>query len=366
MSKTDRALKSRTQVFARHVKMARAALGMTVKEFAEAAGIAPNTISNVENAGTALNGTTDAIENFLFNFRGLELLRDDGKSIGVRLHYKKLGIPVGPAPKVREFKKPERPKKRLDQEEIDRNQREFEQGRIGSTYPQEQWQRDRQREIDERKDKRVGKRSRVIEGAKTPAANIAEKSDTANIATEPETVPAIVADRISDGKNPIRVWREYRDLTQDQLATMATITKPYLSQIEAGKRSPALTILRNLARALGVTLEHIAPDVAAQAKNPIRVLRERRNLTQDQLAEMAAITTSNLSQLETSEIWLPPADVVRRLADALGVDVAELASRLDAQRKILGVRSRSQRIRKRGLLGVPRWTYRRRDRAGRV
>lgn len=366
MSKAHRPLKTRTQVFARHVTMARAALGMNIREFAEQTGVAPNTISNVENAGTALNDTTERIETFLLNFKGLELLRDDGKSIGVRLHYKKLGIPISSAPPMREFRKPKRSKKRLTQEEIDRNQREFEQGRIDSSYPLEQWQRDREREKDERRDKRVGKRSRVIEGAKTPAGNNAAKPDTAKKGAEPETVPAYVADRIFDNENPIRVWREHRQLTQDQLAARATIKKPYLSQIEAGKRSPSLAVLHGLAQALGVKLEHIAPDVAAHAENPIRVLRKLRKLSRDQLADTAGIEKSYLSQLETDKMWPPSSDILDSLAVALVVDVAELTSKLDAHRKILRLPSRSQRVRKHGSFGVPKWTRRRRDRAGRV
>jgi DNA-binding transcriptional regulator YiaG len=54
---------------------------------------------------------------------------------------------------------------------------------------------------------------------------------------EEETIPAKVVYAILDGENPIRVWREYRGLTQQQLAEVAGISKPYLSQLESGKRT---------------------------------------------------------------------------------------------------------------------------------
>jgi transcriptional regulator with XRE-family HTH domain len=67
--------------------------------------------------------------------------------------------------------------------------------------------------------------------------------DTINAAIdrrEEELIPAEVVYAILDGENPIKVWREYRELTQQQLADTAGISKPYLSQIETGKRKGTL------------------------------------------------------------------------------------------------------------------------------
>lgn len=65
----------------------------------------------------------------------------------------------------------------------------------------------------------------------------------ANIEAGEELIPSQVAYALLDGKNPIRVWREYRALTQQQLAEKAGISKPYLSQLETGKRSGVLAFL---------------------------------------------------------------------------------------------------------------------------
>lgn len=72
-----------------------------------------------------------------------------------------------------------------------------------------------------------------------------------------ELIPAEVVNAILDGKNPVKVWREYRGLTQQQLADAAEISKPYLSQIETGKRSGTTDVLSAMAKALDVSLEQI-------------------------------------------------------------------------------------------------------------
>jgi DNA-binding XRE family transcriptional regulator len=72
-----------------------------------------------------------------------------------------------------------------------------------------------------------------------------------------ELIPAEVVNAILDGKNPIKVWREYRGLTQQQLADKARISKPYLSQIETWKRTGATSVLSAIAKALDVTLEQV-------------------------------------------------------------------------------------------------------------
>ena len=74
---------------------------------------------------------------------------------------------------------------------------------------------------------------------------------------EDEIIPAKVVYAILDGENPIRVWREHRRLTQQQLAEAAGISTPYLSQLESGKRAGKTEVLAAIANALNVTLEDI-------------------------------------------------------------------------------------------------------------
>jgi len=74
---------------------------------------------------------------------------------------------------------------------------------------------------------------------------------------EDELIHSEVVFSIMDGENPVKVWREFRGLTQQQLADAAGISKPYLSQIETGKRKGTTEILSALAKALKVTLEEV-------------------------------------------------------------------------------------------------------------
>ncbi len=76
---------------------------------------------------------------------------------------------------------------------------------------------------------------------------------------EDELIPSAVVYAILDGANPIKVWREYRGLTQRQLAQAAGISTPYLSQIEAGKRTGTTEVLTAIAQALRVMLDDVVP-----------------------------------------------------------------------------------------------------------
>jgi XRE family transcriptional regulator, master regulator for biofilm formation len=56
----------------------------------------------------------------------------------------------------------------------------------------------------------------------------------------------------------LRTLREQRGLTQDQVASRAGVTKPYLSQLESGARkNPSLPVLKRLAKALGVPVTEL-------------------------------------------------------------------------------------------------------------
>jgi DNA-binding XRE family transcriptional regulator len=74
-----------------------------------------------------------------------------------------------------------------------------------------------------------------------------------------EGLPATLVDALLAGANPIRAWREHRGQSQQQLAETAGISKPYLSQLEAGKREASQRVIRRLAKALRVDLDDLIP-----------------------------------------------------------------------------------------------------------
>jgi len=74
-----------------------------------------------------------------------------------------------------------------------------------------------------------------------------------------EIIPSEIVYAILDGENPIKVWREYRGLSQPETAEKAGISVPYLSQLETNKRKGSLTVLATIAKVLQVSLENIIP-----------------------------------------------------------------------------------------------------------
>ena len=72
-----------------------------------------------------------------------------------------------------------------------------------------------------------------------------------------ELIPSEVTYALLDGENPIRVWRDYRGLTQQQVADEAGISKPYLSQLESGQRKGSAEVLAAVSRALNVSLDDL-------------------------------------------------------------------------------------------------------------
>ncbi len=77
------------------------------------------------------------------------------------------------------------------------------------------------------------------------------------IAANEETFPADVVDRLLAGERPLKVFREYRGMTQKALAAAVSINPIYLSQIETGKRTGSTKVLTALARALDLDLDDL-------------------------------------------------------------------------------------------------------------
>jgi len=73
-----------------------------------------------------------------------------------------------------------------------------------------------------------------------------------------ELIPAEFANRLIDGENPIKVWREYRGMTSRGLAAKADISPGFLSQIENGVRDGSFETIKKIAAALNVTLDDLA------------------------------------------------------------------------------------------------------------
>ena len=86
----------------------------------------------------------------------------------------------------------------------------------------------------------------------------AERAERRRAAGE-EYVPSEMVDRLIDGENALRVWRQYRQLTIGRLAEQSGINKATISLLENGKAYGRPATWRSLADALRVTVDDILP-----------------------------------------------------------------------------------------------------------
>lgn len=71
-----------------------------------------------------------------------------------------------------------------------------------------------------------------------------------------ESVPMVMVDRLCH-ENPVRVWREYRQMTPAELAAAADIAIPQLATIESGDNSGSVLVLQRIAKALQVAVDDL-------------------------------------------------------------------------------------------------------------
>lgn len=72
-------------------------------------------------------------------------------------------------------------------------------------------------------------------------------------------LPQEVMEKITVGKErAIKVIRKYRNMTQGDLAEVAGISRPYLTEIETGRKDGSIRALKSIAGALDVSLEILA------------------------------------------------------------------------------------------------------------
>jgi len=83
------------------------------------------------------------------------------------------------------------------------------------------------------------------------------QSYDAALADAGEAIPHETMRRLIEGESPIRVWREYRDLTQTVLAERAGIDNTYLSQLESGRKAGSIAVLKRLAKVLSVDIDDL-------------------------------------------------------------------------------------------------------------
>ncbi|MBZ5592525.1 MAG: helix-turn-helix transcriptional regulator [Acidobacteriia bacterium] len=75
---------------------------------------------------------------------------------------------------------------------------------------------------------------------------------------EDEVIPLEITERRLAGEDTVKIWREYREMTQAELAKRSHVSRPMIAAIEAGHKKGGIATLKKLAGALGVSLDNIA------------------------------------------------------------------------------------------------------------
>jgi Helix-turn-helix len=70
-------------------------------------------------------------------------------------------------------------------------------------------------------------------------------------------IPKEIVDRISDGENALRVFREWRGKTQLYISRKTDIGQGYISDLECGRRKGTAAALKKIADVLKIPLDLI-------------------------------------------------------------------------------------------------------------
>lgn len=82
---------------------------------------------------------------------------------------------------------------------------------------------------------------------------------TAMQANGKNDLPQSILEQLAVGnESAIKVLRKHRKMTQADLAEAAGISRPYLTEIETGKKEGSIRALKSIAAALNVSLEILA------------------------------------------------------------------------------------------------------------
>jgi DNA-binding XRE family transcriptional regulator len=100
---------------------------------------------------------------------------------------------------------------------------------------------------------------RLIDDAEMLADVKAYDAIKARIARgEEELLPLELTERRLAGENSVKIWREYRGLTQEDLAKASKVSRSMIAAIETKHKQGGIATLKKLAGALKVDLDDLA------------------------------------------------------------------------------------------------------------
>lgn len=73
-----------------------------------------------------------------------------------------------------------------------------------------------------------------------------------------EVIPISLTVRRLNGENTVKIWREFREMTQEELSAVSGVSRGMIASIESGHKQPGIGSLRKLARALNCDIGNLA------------------------------------------------------------------------------------------------------------
>jgi DNA-binding XRE family transcriptional regulator len=99
---------------------------------------------------------------------------------------------------------------------------------------------------------------RLIEDAEMLADVRAYDAAKARLeAGEDELIPLQIIERGLKGESVLRIWREHRKLTQEQLAKKSNVSRALIAAIETSRKAGSVSTLKRLGAALDVSWEQL-------------------------------------------------------------------------------------------------------------
>ena len=105
----------------------------------------------------------------------------------------------------------------------------------------------------------VERLQRLVEDAEMLADVKAYDAAKARLeAGEDELVPLEITERRLEGEATLRIWREYRELTQEKLAKKAKVSRALIAALETKRKAGSVSTWKKLGAALDVSWEQLA------------------------------------------------------------------------------------------------------------
>lgn len=158
--------------------------------------------------------------------------------------------------------------------------------------------------------------SELERGSKKPSLKMVDKlSGTLNISTR-ELMQGDGEEGIGLGDR-IRMLREEREMSLQDLATAADLSYSYICEIERGLVDPSLRALRKIAASINVPISRLKEPGNSMGSKITRV-REEFGMKQSQLAKKAGVSPGMIGQLEQGKVQ-PSLQTVEKIAAAFGI-----------------------------------------------